>query len=152
MTLSPCANTASRRSREGEMKASDIAFRIAVCLGLIGMTGGVLMAASHNHDLHPAHAHLNLLGWVSLFLLGGFYKMNPSLDARRGAKWQVLAWSFGTIVLATGVSAIYAGYPQAEPIAAIGSIIIVACMVWFAYFVFRPEPKPVAPAVMAAAE
>jgi peptidoglycan/LPS O-acetylase OafA/YrhL len=134
------------------MKASDMAFRIAVCLGLIGMTGGVLMAASHNHDLHPAHAHLNLLGWVSLFLLGGFYRMNPSLDTRRGAKWQVLAWSFGTIVLATGVAAIYAGYPQAEPLAAIGSIIVVACMVWFAYFVFRPEPKSVSPGVMAAAE
>jgi hypothetical protein len=134
------------------MKASDLAFRIAVCLGLIGMTGGVLMAASHNHDLHPAHAHLNLLGWVSLFLLGGFYKMHPALDVRRGAKWQVLAWSFGTIVLTIGVSAIYAGYPQADPIAAIGSIIVVGCMLWFAYFVFRPEVPSVAPRAMAAAE
>ena len=134
------------------MKASDMAFRTAVCLGLVGMTGGVLMAASHNHDLHPAHAHINLLGWVSLFLLGAFYRFNPSLDTRRGAKWQVLAWSFGTIVLSTGVAGIYAGYPQAEPLAAVGSIIVVASMIWFAYFVFRPEAKPVSPAVMAPAE
>lgn len=134
------------------MKASDMAFRIAVCLGLIGMTGGVLMAASQNHALHPAHAHINLLGWVSLFLLGGYYRMNPSLDTRRGAKWQVIAWSVGTLVLSTGVAAIYAGYPQAEPIAAGGSLIVVASMLWFAWFVFRPEAKSVAPAVMAPAE
>lgn len=134
------------------MKASDMAFRIAVCLGLIGMAGGVAMAASQNHDLHPAHAHLNLLGWVSLFLLGAYYRFNPALDARRGARWQVLAWTFGTVVLSIGVAAIYAGYPKADPIAAIGSLIVVGSMVWFAYFVFRPEPKALAPAIMAAAE
>ena len=33
-------------------------------------TMGIGMAASQNHSIMPAHAHLNLLGWVSLFLFG----------------------------------------------------------------------------------
>jgi hypothetical protein len=37
-------------------------------------------AAAHDHSIMPAHAHLNLLGWVSLFLFGIFYKLIPDLN------------------------------------------------------------------------
>jgi hypothetical protein len=38
------------------------------------------MAASRDHSSTPAHAHLNLLGWVSLFLFGIYYRMHPTAD------------------------------------------------------------------------
>lgn len=59
------------------MKASTLSFCSAVCLGIAGMIIGIIMAASGNHSVFPAHAHLNLLGWVSLFLIGIFYRLHP---------------------------------------------------------------------------
>jgi hypothetical protein len=123
-----------------DMNASTLSFRSAVCLGIIGMAAGIAMAASGNHAPMPAHAHLNLLGWVSLFLIGIFYRLHPSLDSRRVAFWQVAVWIVGTIVLSCGVAAIYMGRPDLEGVAVIGSLIVLADMLLFAWLVFRPEP------------
>jgi hypothetical protein len=47
-------------------------------------------------------------------------------------------WSAGTVVLTIGVALIHAGREGADPIAAVGSFILVAAMLVFAVFVFRP--------------
>jgi cbb3-type cytochrome oxidase subunit 1 len=86
----------------------------------------------------PAHAHLNLLGWVSLFLFGIYYERRPALDASRLALIQVVVWSVGTVILTVAVAAIHLGYTAADPIAALASLIVLAAMVLFGYFVFRP--------------
>lgn len=123
------------------MKASSLSFRMAVFFALIGILMGIGMAMSQNHSISPAHAHLNLLGWVSLFLIGVFYRLHPALDASRLAVIQVWIWIVGTVILTVGVTAIYAGYPSADPVAAIGSLIVLAGILLFAFLVFRPEPK-----------
>ena len=91
----------------------------------------------------PAHAHLNLLGWVSLFLFGIYYERRPTLDSSRLAMIQVGLWSVGTIVLTIAVAAIHLGYVAADPIAALASLVILAAMLLFAYFVFRPATSVV---------
>jgi hypothetical protein len=103
------------------------------------MTIGIAMAASGNHSVFPAHAHLNLLGWVSLFLIGIFYRFHPALDASRIALVHVTIWIVGTIVLTCGVAAIYLGRPDLEFIAIIGSLTVLGAMLLFAYLVFRSE-------------
>jgi hypothetical protein len=107
------------------------------------------MAASGNHSVMPAHAHLNLLGWVSLFLIGIYYRLHPRLDTSRLALVQTGIWICGTIVLTCGVAAIYLGRPDLEPIAIVGSLIVAAGMLTFAYIVFQPEGS-MAPMVGAA--
>jgi len=119
------------------MTASTTSFKWAIALGLTGILIGIAMAASHDHAVMPAHAHLNLLGWVSLFLMGIFYRLHPALDATRAALIQVGAWIVGTVVLAIGVAAIHLGYPAAEPVAVIGSLIVLGAMIGFAVIVFR---------------
>jgi hypothetical protein len=123
------------------VQASSLSFKAAVLFAMTGMAMGIAMAATHDHSVFPAHAHLNLLGWVSLFLIGIYYKFNPSLDMSRAALVQVVVWIFGTIVLTIGVASIYLGHPAAEPIAIVGSLIIFADMLFFAVLVFRPSPK-----------
>jgi peptidoglycan/LPS O-acetylase OafA/YrhL len=134
------------------MKASSLSFRTAVVFAIVGICMGIGMAMSQNHSISPAHAHLNLLGWVSLFLIGVFYRLHPALDASRLAFVQVCLWIAGTVVLTVGVTALYAGYPSADPIAAIGSLIILAGVLLFAFLVFRPEPKGSRSAGLAPAE
>ena len=123
------------------MQASSLSFKAAVLFAMTGMAMGIAMAATHDHSVFPAHAHLNLLGWVSLFLIGIYYKLNPPLDMSRAALVQVVVWIFGTIVLTIGVASIYLGHPAAEPIAIVGSLMIFADMLFFAVLVFRPAPK-----------
>ena len=130
------------------MHASSLSFRLAVLFVIAGMAMGIGMAATQNHAIMPAHAHLNLLGWVSLFLFGIYYERRPTLDTSRMAMIQVVLWSLGTIVLTVAVAAIHLGYQAAEPMAGLASLIVLAAMLMFAYFVFRPvrdlSPGPAA--------
>jgi hypothetical protein len=121
------------------MRASKLCFLTAVLAAIAGMLWGLDMAISENHAAMPAHAHLNLLGWVSLFLFGIFYRLHPSLDATKVALTQVWVWIVGTIVMAVGVGLVSTGTVSAEPIAAIGSLIVLADMLLFAWLVYRGE-------------
>lgn len=124
------------------MKASSLSFKSAVVFALIGMAMGIAMAASHDHSVAPAHAHLNLLGWVSLFLIGIFYRFNPALDASRAAVAQVVGWVLATVVMTGGITTIYLGHVGiGEPIATVGSFLIIIDMLFFAILVFRPAPQ-----------
>ncbi len=48
--------------------------KIAVTFALIGMGFGIKMAITGEHDQIQAHAHINLLGWVTMMLYGLFYR------------------------------------------------------------------------------
>jgi hypothetical protein len=126
-------------NKEETMRASTVSFCSAVCLGIIGMVIGIIMAASGNHSVYPAHAHLNLIGWVSLFLIGIFYRFHPALDTSRVALIHVVVWIFGTIVLTCGIAAIFLGRSELEPVAITGSLIVLGAMLMFAFLVFRAE-------------
>jgi len=61
-------------------------FAVAPIYVLIGMGFGIFMGATMNFTLAPAHAHLNLIGWVTMALYGTFYAL-----AREAS--QKLAWT-----------------------------------------------------------
>ena len=54
-------------------KTSLAFFSVAPVYVLIGMVWGIIMAESQDHSMMPAHAHLNLLGFVLNGLMGAFY-------------------------------------------------------------------------------
>ncbi len=121
------------------MKASVLSFRAAVAAAVAGMVWGIQMGIGGDHSAFPAHAHFNLLGWVSLFLFGIYYHLHPELDRTRLALIQVWFWIAATLVLTTGVTLISFGRPGGEPIAAAGSLAAIAAMLLFAWFVYRPQ-------------
>jgi hypothetical protein len=121
------------------MKASAISFRAAVIFVIAGMIWGIIMAISQDHAAMPAHAHLNLLGWVSLFLFGIYYRLHPALERATSALVQVGVWIVGTIVMAIGVGLVHTGHEIGDPIAAGGALIVLADMLLFAWLVFQTE-------------
>jgi putative Mn2+ efflux pump MntP len=125
------------------MKASILSFRAAVLIVLVGMIWGIVMAISQDHSTFPAHAHLNLLGWVSLFLFGIYYHLHPALDSTRLAFVQVWIWIVSTIVLAIGVGLLHSGRSVGEPIAGVSSTAVLADMLLFGWLVFRRSPVEV---------
>jgi hypothetical protein len=50
-------------------------FAMGALLLLSGMILGEYMGANENFTLAPLHAHINLLGWVTLALYGTFYTL-----------------------------------------------------------------------------
>jgi hypothetical protein len=121
------------------MKASSISFPAAIAMVLAGMVWGIIMAISQDHSALPAHAHLNLLGWVSLFLFGIFYHLHPAIDRSRAALIQVSVWIVGTVILTIGVGLVHTGHPIGDPFAAVGSLIVLASMLQFGWLVVRRE-------------
>lgn len=121
------------------MKASSVSFQAAVVFVIVGMVWGLIMAISGDHSAMPAHAHLNLLGWVSLFLFGIYYRLHPSLDRQKSAMTQVGLWIVGTAVQAVGVGLVHTGHDSGEPFAAGGSLLALAGMLLFAWLLFRTE-------------
>ncbi len=121
------------------MKASSLSFQAAVVIVVAGMIWGLQMAISRDHAALPAHAHLNLLGYVSLFLFGLYYRLHPSLDRSGAALVQVAVWIAGTIVMTIGVGLVHTGREAGDPFAAIGSLVVLADMVMFGWLVYRCE-------------
>ena len=107
----------------------------ACAYALSAMALGIYMAATHNHVLSPAHAHLNLVGWVSVALYGLFYHAVPTAALTRLAKAQVAAATAGVLLLAPGIALAVLG--QTEAPAVIGSFITILSMALFAAIVLR---------------
>lgn len=80
-------------------RVSSAFFTVAALCGLAGMVWGSMMGASHDHAMLPAHAHLNLLGWVTLSIMGGFYALPVSRPG--GLAWvNFVLSSLGAVLMA----------------------------------------------------
>jgi len=121
------------------MKASVLCFRGAVLMVIAGMIWGIVMGISQDHSTLPAHAHLNLLGWVSLFLFGIYYHLHPAIDRSGLASLQVWVWIAGTIIMTIGVGLVHSGHEIGDPIAAVSSLLVLADTLLFGWLVFRRE-------------
>jgi len=112
------------------MNRFDLQFLVLAALSLIvGVSLGIFMAASHDHQLMPVHAHLNLVGWVSLALFGLVYRAYPELGQRRLAKLHILLAGSATVLLPAGIAMVV--LYQSEPLAVVASFLwLGACIVF----------------------
>jgi drug/metabolite transporter (DMT)-like permease len=113
----------------------------AVIYVIIGMIGGIIMGAQQDFSLAPAHAHLNLIGWVSLALMGFYYNANRDKAESRLATIQFWVSTIGLWIMIPGLVLTLRMVPAGEPIVITGSIITLLGMVLFAVAVFRAAPS-----------
>ena len=110
---------------------------LSVVVLLVGMLAGIAMGISQNFVLAPAHAHLNLIGGVLLFLFGLYYRVVPAAGMTTLAKVQGWLHMAGAIVFPAGIAAVLLKGPSVEAAPIAGSLIVVAAMALFAVIVFR---------------
>ncbi|HSN34381.1 MAG TPA: hypothetical protein VLU41_16945 [Ideonella sp.] len=106
--------------------------RIAGLYLIAGIALGIFMAASHDHSQMPLHAHLNLLGWVTLGLVGLWYRAQPEASKTLLARIHFTLHNLALPVLAVALFNILHGNEAAEPFAAGASIVLgigVLCLV-----------------------
>lgn len=111
---------------------------IAAVCALLGMVSGVVMAAAQDHSLSPAHAHLNLLGWVSMAIFGFYYHLVPEASARPLARLHLGLSVVATILFTPGIILAIRG--QTEVLAQVGGLLTVASMLMFLVTVARHRP------------
>jgi cbb3-type cytochrome oxidase subunit 1 len=61
--------------------------RIAVVYFVVAIALGLYMGITTQFTQVPVHAHLNLLGWVSMALFGLIYQAWPASGETRLARW-----------------------------------------------------------------
>jgi hypothetical protein len=133
-------------------------FRISVSLGLTGMGLGIFMGIRQDFMLVPAHAHLNLLGFVVLFLSALYYRVHPQAAASRLAPVQAIVSIAGAIVFPIGIACvILGGHERFEPLVVGGALAALLGMALFAVIVFRTSGLerangPVLPGARSASE
>src|SRR3954470_19518017 len=92
---------------------------VSVVILLIGMLAGIAMGITQNFALAPAHAHLNLVGGVLLFLFGLYYRLVRGAGTTWLARLQGWLHIVGAIVFPAGVAVVLTRGPafEAAPIA-----------------------------------
>ena len=110
---------------------------VSVVVLLTGMLAGVAMGMQEDFALQPAHAHLNLVGGVLLFLFGLYYRLIPAAGANRLAKIQGWLHIVGGILFPIGVAIVILNGPSLIVLPIVGSLIVVAATALFAFIVFR---------------
>jgi len=119
------------------MRISHTFLRLAVVCGVVGMGCGVGMGISQDFTLAPAHAHLNLLGWVSMTLYALFYERFPLAARSRVAVAHLALNAVGVVVQVGGLALVVSGRHWAAPLLAAGASAVMASMLLFAAIVFR---------------
>jgi hypothetical protein len=110
---------------------------VSVVILLVGMLAGIAMGVQQNFTLAPAHAHLNLVGGVLLFLFGLYYRLIPAAGTTMLAKVQGWLHISGAILFPAGVAVVLLKGPTFEAAPIAGSLMVVAAMALFAVIVFR---------------
>ena len=98
--------------------------RLAVIYVLLGVTLGIVMAASHNYTFKPVHAHLNLLGWASMALFGLWYRSAPAAAETRLAKVHFWLHNIALPIQMTLLAMYVKGNNSVEPVLALASVVI----------------------------
>jgi hypothetical protein len=126
----------SARPKEKTMIGS-LMIRVSVVILLLGMLWGIDMGIRQDFALAPAHAHLNLVGGVLLFMFGLYYRMVPAAGALGLARIQGWLHIVGGVVFPAGVAMVVLKGPSFIAAPIVGSLIVVAAIALFAVIVFR---------------
>lgn len=115
----------------GGLRISDFCFVVAALAALGGMGLGIVMGISQDFTLAPAHAHLNLLGWVTMAIYGLYHRGAGRTGGFAG--WtQVGSGGLGAGLMAGGLADyLSSGSHRAMPMVVAGSLLALTGMVLF---------------------
>ncbi len=110
-------------------------FLTAALAVTLGMIWGIVMSATHDHTLAGAHAHLNLVGWVTMGIFGLFYHTVPSAAEGRLAKIHFIVAFSGLVTMIPGI--VIALLYENPALAIVGSFLTLASMLIFVVTIIR---------------
>ena len=105
---------------------------------IVGMGIGIYMAASKNHGLFVAHAHILLVGFVVSFIYGLIHKLWISADTVTVAIVQFYLHQLSALVMGVGLTLFYSGMFKEvlDPILAASSFGVLGSALLMLYLVY----------------
>jgi peptidoglycan/LPS O-acetylase OafA/YrhL len=117
---------------------SSLLLRVSTFLLLCGLIFGITMGIKQDFTLAPAHAHLNLVGFVLMFAAGLYYRVVPKAELGLLPKIHAGLHILGALVFPLGIALVLTGGPERYEVFTIaGSLIVLAAVALFTLIVFR---------------
>lgn len=92
---------------------------IAIIYACLGMSLGFFMGLSNDSSYMHLHAHINVIGWITMALFGLIYKNFPKMEESTIGKVHFYVANIGAAAMLTGIYAfIRSGF---EPLVAFGA-------------------------------
>lgn len=110
-------------------------FRVAVVYFVLAVALGIVMGASGDHTLTAVHAHLNLLGWVTMTLFALIGMAYPAITEGPVATGQFWLHNIGVPVMLGALALRLKGYTAVEPVIGLASVVVGVGVVLFAWLV-----------------
>lgn len=109
-------------------------FLVAAAYILAGTCWGLYMSITHDFSTSPAHAHLNLIGWVSMSIMGGFYALLGKDTPAWLVKTNFALSNIGVLCMISGMTLLFTGVapmPKLVPLIAVGEFSVVGGFISF---------------------
>jgi cbb3-type cytochrome oxidase subunit 1 len=106
----------------------------ATLFAIAGMIWGIQMSISQDHLLAPAHAHNNLIAFVTMVIYGFYYRLVPAAAGTLLARIHFWVALLGALTVGPGIAMAILG--QGELLAQVTSILVLASMIIFAWTVW----------------
>ena len=111
--------------------------KIASVYMVVGLLGGLAVAITKQYGFATVHSHASLAGWVALALTGLVYLVLPHCATTGWATAHVWLHNLGLPIMLGSLTLYKAGVGQAEPLVALGSVLVLCGLLAFAVNVFR---------------
>lgn len=119
-------------------KVSHLFFRAGILFLIVGIALGLIMSMSQVHDLVGAHAHINLLGWVTSAIFGGYYALNPAKAEGMLPRLHFWVYTIGVVIMSGALYLLLKGNAGMVPLVAGGSLLTAAGVLIGAWVIFMP--------------
>jgi cbb3-type cytochrome oxidase subunit 1 len=112
--------------------------KVAVIYFLLGTVLGLVMGSTQQMQYTSAHAHINLLGWASLAIIGVIYKVFPEAGEAKLARIQFWLHNVGLPLLVIAM-VLFANeqHGAGVPFAILGGVLVVASVIVFTVNLFK---------------
>ena len=111
--------------------------KVAAFYLVAGVTMGIVMGITHEFVLAPVHAHINLLGWATLAIIGVIYHAYPTAGETRLATVHFWIHNTALPVFMVGLGFALTGHEAFLPVAIGGALGVAIGIVVFAVNIWR---------------
>ena len=106
-------------------------FITAALWGIVGMLLGIVMGAKQDFSMGPVHAHINLLGWVSLAIYGSVFRLYPVMINGRLPGLIFYLANLGLLIMAPSLAMVLKNKTIALPTLVLSEFMVFAALVLF---------------------
>jgi len=107
---------------------------VASLFATAGMIWGIQMSMTQDHAMAGAHAHNNLIGWVTMAIYGLYYAAVPAAGQSRLALVHFWVAFVGALAFVIGLAMVLSG--GSPLLVSIASFVVLLGMVIFVYTIF----------------